>query len=72
MTNADPSLTVADLADAGVKRISVGGSIARYAMASFLNAGREMKDGGFTFVKDATPGRQLTAAFASAQRPPPG
>ena len=67
MSHADPSLTVADLAAAGVKRISVGGSIARYAMASFLQAGREMKDGDFTFVRDAAPGGQLMTAFASGR-----
>ncbi|RPH47177.1 MAG: isocitrate lyase/phosphoenolpyruvate mutase family protein, partial [Lysobacterales bacterium] len=67
MSFADPSLTVADLAAVGVKRISVGGSIARYAMAAFLKAGREMKDSGaFTFVRDAAPSRQLEAAFAAA------
>jgi hypothetical protein len=52
MSHADPSITVADLVFAGVKRISVGGSIARYAMAAFLKAGREMKDQGcFTFIR---------------------
>ncbi len=68
MSHADPALTVADLSAAGVKRISVGGSIARYAMASLLKAGREMKDnGGFTFVRDAAPARQLMSGFAIGQ-----
>ena len=67
MSHADTSLTVADLAAAGVKRISVGGSIARYTMASFLKAGREMKDEGrFTFIGDAVPSKTLKAAFATA------
>jgi 2-methylisocitrate lyase-like PEP mutase family enzyme len=66
MTHADPSLTLADLAAAGVKRISVGGSIARYAMAAFLKAGREMKEAGsFTFVRDALPSAVLKASFAA-------
>jgi 2-methylisocitrate lyase-like PEP mutase family enzyme len=65
MSHADPSITVADLAAIGVKRISVGGSIARYAMAAFLKAGREMKESGaFTFIRDAAPSKHLKAAFA--------
>jgi 2-methylisocitrate lyase-like PEP mutase family enzyme len=68
MSHADTSLTVADLAAAGVKRISVGGSIARYVMASFLKAGREMKDEGrFTFIGDAAPSKLLKATFAAAE-----
>jgi 2-methylisocitrate lyase-like PEP mutase family enzyme len=68
MTHADPALTVADLAAAGVKRISVGGSMARHAMAAFLEASREMKDrGGFTFVRKAAPAKGLKAAFAAAE-----
>jgi 2-methylisocitrate lyase-like PEP mutase family enzyme len=66
MSHADPSLTVADLAEAGVKRISVGGSIARHLVAAFLNAGREMKEkGAFTFLRDAPPSKQIKAAFAA-------
>lgn len=65
MSHADPSITAADLAALGVKRISVGGSIARYVMAAFLKAGREMKDNGaFTFIASAAPSKQLKAAFA--------
>ena len=64
MTHADPSLTVADLAAAGVKRISVGGSVSRFALGAFLATAREMKErGGFTFVREAAPTRDLWAAF---------
>ncbi len=67
MSHADTSITADDLAAAGVKRISVGGSIARYAMAAFLQAGREMKEQGrFTFIKDAAPSKQLKAAFSAS------
>jgi 2-methylisocitrate lyase-like PEP mutase family enzyme len=65
MSHADPTLT---LAAVGVKRISVGGSIARYAMAGFLKAGHEMKDDGrFTFIRDAAPAKSLKALFDAAQ-----
>ena len=35
---ADPTLTVDQLSKAGVKRISVGGAMERYALAAFLRA----------------------------------
>jgi 2-methylisocitrate lyase-like PEP mutase family enzyme len=68
MSHADPTLTAADLAAVGVKRISVGGSISRYALAAFLRAGREIKEmGAFTFIRDATPSKELRSAFAQGQ-----
>ena len=62
---ADPTLTVDELSAAGVKRISVGGAMSRFALAAFLRAAREMKDkGSFTYVRDMTPIKQLRDAFA--------
>ena len=40
------SFTVAELADAGVKRISLAGSLYRAAMSGLLDAAREVKDKG--------------------------
>lgn len=61
---ADPTLTVDQLSDAGVKRISVGGAMARYALAAFLKSAREMKDqGSFTFVREMAPIGEVRAAF---------
>ena len=66
MSHADTRITAADLAAVGVKRIRVGGSIARYAMTAFLRAGREMKDSGrFTFIKDAAPSKALKDGFVT-------
>jgi 2-methylisocitrate lyase-like PEP mutase family enzyme len=66
MSAADPALTVAQLAGAGVKRISVGGALSRLALAAFLKAAREMKDaGGFTWVRDTVPTRELKAVWTS-------
>ena len=49
----DPAITAAQLADAGAKRISVGGALSRLALAAFVNAGRAMKDGGsFAWMGD--------------------
>ena len=64
MSAADPSLTVAQLAEAGVKRISVGGALSRLALAAFLRGAREMKEqGGFTWVRDAVPTSALRQVF---------
>jgi len=41
-----PGLSVAQLADLGVRRISVGGALARAAWAGFLTAAREIADEG--------------------------
>ena len=62
---ADPTLTVPQLAAAGVKRISVGGAMERHALAAFLNAAREMKDrGAFTYVRELAPVKEVREAFA--------
>lgn len=51
-----PTVTVADLRAAGVKRISVGGSFARAALGGFLRAAEEvLHDGTFTYAGDALP-----------------
>jgi 2-methylisocitrate lyase-like PEP mutase family enzyme len=64
MSAADPSLTLAQLAEAGVKRVSVGGALSRLALAAFLDGAREMKDKGtFTWVRRTVPSRELKAVF---------
>ena len=64
MSAADPALTAAQLAEAGVKRISVGGALSRLALAAFLRGAREMADaGGFTWMRDTVPTRDLKAVF---------
>jgi 2-methylisocitrate lyase-like PEP mutase family enzyme len=63
---ADPTLTVAQLSAAGVKRISVGGALSRAALAAFLRCAHEMRDqGAFTFVRDMAPIKDLRAAFVA-------
>jgi 2-methylisocitrate lyase-like PEP mutase family enzyme len=48
--------SVEELASVGVKRISVGGALARAALGAFLRAAQEVKDKGtFTFAADAMP-----------------
>jgi 2-methylisocitrate lyase-like PEP mutase family enzyme len=48
-----PFITVAEAAELGVRRISVGGTLARVAWAGLLHAAREIKDEGtFSRFKD--------------------
>jgi len=64
MSAADPSITVAEMEAIGIKRVSVGGALARLAMAAFMKGAREMKEkGGFTWMRDAMTGKQLKDVF---------
>ncbi len=59
--------TVADLAEAGVRRISVGGALARTAWTGFLQAAREIAERGtFTSLSHAVSGAELNRVFADA------
>jgi 2-methylisocitrate lyase-like PEP mutase family enzyme len=65
---ADPTLTVPQISAAGVKRISVGGAMARVALAAFLKCASEMKDqGAFTYVREMAPMKEVRAAFARSE-----
>ena len=49
----DPDITLAELSAAGAKRISVGGALSRLALASFVKAGRAMREhGSFAWMRD--------------------
>src|SRR5438552_9537891 len=64
MSAADPALTAAEMAAVGVKRLSVGGALSRLAPAAFMTGAREMKEkGGFTWMRDTMPTKDLKAAF---------
>jgi len=61
-------LTLQDAATMGVRRISVGGALARAAWGGFLRAARAIaSDGRFEFA-DAAPGNELNGVFG----PPAG
>jgi 2-methylisocitrate lyase-like PEP mutase family enzyme len=56
--------TVAELAQAGVRRISVGGALARAAWTGFLEASKEIAEQGtFTALARAVPFDQVNRAF---------
>jgi 2-methylisocitrate lyase-like PEP mutase family enzyme len=55
-----PHATVAQIAEAGGKRISTGGALARAAIGALVRAGREMQDqGSFGWATQATPGAEM-------------
>ena len=50
------SLSVAELAALGVRRISVGSALSRAALGGFVRAAREIREHGtFDFAKDSLP-----------------
>ena len=58
----EPGISAAQLAQAGVKRISVGGALSRLALAAFMSGAREMIErGGFTWVRQTVPSKELKA-----------
>jgi 2-methylisocitrate lyase-like PEP mutase family enzyme len=60
-----PTMTQAHLASLGVRRISVGGSLARAAWGGFLRAARELAASGtFTEFAHAAKGAELNGLFA--------
>jgi len=58
-----PGLTVAELAALGVRRISVGGALARVAWAAMLKAAEEMQQGSFGGLAGAASGKMLNGIF---------
>ena len=55
------TFSVEELAAAGVKRISVGGSFARAALGGFIRAAREVKNKGtFTYAAEAIPHAEVS------------
>lgn len=61
-------VTVSQLADLGVRRISVGGALARAAWAGFARAAQEIHErGSFTSFVDAMPFGELTEMFSQRE-----
>ena len=60
-------LSLAEAGDLGVRRISVGGSLARSAWGGFMKAAREMADNGtFTELANGYPGGELNKMFSGS------
>lgn len=64
--------TMADLAAAGVRRVSTGSALARAALGEFLRAAVEMRgNGSFAFVNRAASSKEI-AGLLARQEPPGG
>lgn len=64
-----PTYSLTELQDAGVTRVSVGGSFARAAFGGFYAAAQEVKDNGtFTYAGQAMPGAKIASFMDSAKR----
>jgi 2-methylisocitrate lyase-like PEP mutase family enzyme len=58
-------LTLAELSETGVRRVSVGSALSRAALGAFLRAAREMQaHGTFTFAEDAVKYADINEMFA--------
>ena len=63
------NLSVAELSELGVKRISIGSAFARAAYGAFLRGAREVaQTGTFGFAADAVPFREINEMFRSLRR----
>jgi 2-methylisocitrate lyase-like PEP mutase family enzyme len=60
----DPAITLEQLAEIGVRRVSIGGALSRLALGAFLDGARQMRAGRFDFVSDLLPISELHKAFA--------
>lgn len=58
----------AELAELGVRRISIGGLLATVAWGAVLDATEQMKAGSFAGLVKGAPGKQLNAMFAPFAR----
>lgn len=66
---ASPAFTVAELADCGVARISMGSALSRAALGAVVQAARELLDSGtFTFLQAALPYGQANSVMSEQER----
>jgi 2-methylisocitrate lyase-like PEP mutase family enzyme len=64
---ADPQITLEQLGQAGVRRVSIGGGLNRVALKAFMDAARQMRSGSFGFITAMAPMADVRVAFL---RPP--
>lgn len=61
---ATPGMSVAELADLGVRRISIGGALARVAWGAMMAAAEQIKAGSFDGLAPGASGKRLNEIFA--------
>ncbi len=65
LVGADSALTMVDIAALGVRRISVGGALARCAWAGFQHAAQSLIEGRFDGLAGAASGAALNGFFSA-------
>ncbi len=68
LVGSTSELTLQDLASLGVRRVSVGGALARAAWGGFMRAAQSLADGRFDGLAGAASGGELNAVFKAADR----
>jgi len=64
-----PRFSVAELSDAGVRRVSVGGSFARAALGALMRAAQEVRTAGtFDYAAEALPAGTIAALMSREKR----
>src|SRR4029079_13525671 len=58
-------LSLSELGDIGVRRVSVGGAMARMAWAGLISAAQAIGRGEFAVFKEAAPGAELDRFFTA-------
>jgi 2-methylisocitrate lyase-like PEP mutase family enzyme len=72
LMSRNTGLTVPDLADLGVRRISVGSSLSRAAWTAFMHAAEAIaKEGSFSGFDDLVPYAEINSFFRDATSPAP-
>jgi 2-methylisocitrate lyase-like PEP mutase family enzyme len=61
----DPASTLPEMADLGVRRLSVGGGMAAVAWAGAMASAKDIKEGSFRSLAARMPGRELNAIFGA-------
>lgn len=61
-----PQVTLQEYEALGVKRVSIGGALARHALTAAVNAGKEMmNEGTFGYIRDFVPNEEVAAFFTT-------
>ena len=60
---ADPTITLEQMAEIGVRRVSIGAGLSRVALNAMMTAAQAMKDGNFGFISDMICVGDLRKAF---------
>lgn len=67
LVSAPGDLSVSRLTDLGVRRVSVGGALARVAWGAFIRAARSIKEtGSFDSLGDAAPHKEINDLFRNS------